>query len=142
MRREVRTLPHTKGERDVIALHNSYCQWTGFEITLTTDRVRMWSEWLRFKTPSFTAQDLQDVIGYLRAAIRRSERNEGALKFLNLIGKVDSFEEDLALARKWRRASSAQPRRSVSAVPVQRAEADDRTPEQRAADFRRQVTGE
>ena len=137
MRRDVRTLPLSAGEAEVIALHEHYTARTGFDIALTLDRQRMWREFIGYKTPAFTREDLSLVISYLRAHIARSERNEGALKFLNLIGKVDAFEEDLALARKWRKPGAVQARRTTAAPDVQ---ADERSPEERASSFRSQVT--
>lgn len=135
MRNEIRpSVPHSDLERLVIDLHMAYTRRTGFDITLTLDRQRMWREWISFREPAFTAADLELVIGYLRAHIARGERNDGALKFLNLIGRVDQFEEDLALARRWRKPQAA---RSTAAAPVQTHghESDDRTPEQRAAEW-------
>lgn len=137
MRNEVRpTVPHSDLEKQVLALHMAYEKRTGFQITLTLDRQRMWREWISFREPAFTADDLLHVIAYLRSEINFQKRNEGALKFLNLIGKVDQFEEDLALARRWKRPQAA--RSPVATTPqthVHGHETDDRTPEQRAAEW-------
>jgi len=144
MRNEVRTLAHTRGEALVMELHEHYCARTGFEITLTTDRVRMWNEWLGFKMPPFTKDDLSLVINYLRGEIRQTNwqkptRNIGALKFLNLIGQVDKFEEDLALARRARKSSTVQRTGTTAASAVQPEETDPRTAAERLSDWRKQM---
>ena len=80
-------------------LHALYCSMTGFEIELNFTRERIWGEWLAYRrNKPFDENDLRRVIGYIRQGIRKDERREGALKFTNLIGSPDRFEEDLSLA--------------------------------------------
>jgi hypothetical protein len=88
---------------DLKSLHDEYCSRTGMDIAFNMTRERVWQEWMAFnKEKPFTLDDLKTVIAYLRSKIRTGNRNDGALKFSNLIGSPDFFEEDLALARQWR----------------------------------------
>jgi hypothetical protein len=80
-------------------LHAAYVARTGYELAYNMARENGWREWCAFGEWKWTVSDLSRVIGYLKAKIRKGERNEGALKFANLIGRPDNFEEDLNLAR-------------------------------------------
>ena len=84
-------------------LHGLYCSLTGFTLRLDMLRESTWFEWLR---RGFTADDLQTMIRHLRREIRDGRRNPGALKFSNLIGQPDSFEEDLAAVRAILRSTA------------------------------------
>lgn len=81
-------------------LHGLYSRLTGFKLRLDMGREAVWFEWLR---RGFTADDLQALIRHLRSEIREGRRNPGALKFSNLIGQPDFFEEDLAVLRALNR---------------------------------------
>lgn len=85
-------------------LHALYGQLTGHVIAMNMDRERTWAEWLRYRrdTP-FTADDLRAVITHLQAGIKAERRQPASLKFRNLIGQPDFFEEDLAEARAVKR---------------------------------------
>lgn len=85
--------------QQIEALHELYVAQTRHAIFLNPDRERTWFEWLRFRQPPFTADDLRLVIEKLKRGIKDGSRNAGALKFRNLIGQPDYFEEDLAEAR-------------------------------------------
>lgn len=87
----------------VKALHKSYESRTGYTIRWNPHRERQWSEWCRWADWEWTDRELAIVIGYLRGKIAKGERNDGALKFENLIGSPDRFEEDLNLANEARR---------------------------------------
>ena len=99
---------------DIPTLHKLYCQLTGLILRLDMDRERMWFEWCR---RGFTADDLCAVIAHIRQGIKTGKRNPGALKFSNLIGNLDYFEEDLALIRATRRT----PRPELGRAAVLRA---------------------
>jgi hypothetical protein len=86
-------------------LHSAYEARTGYAIRLNMYRERQWAEWLRWSEHTWTEADLARVIGYLRSKISKGERNEGALKFDNLIGSPDKFEEDLNLAKEASRGT-------------------------------------
>lgn len=80
------------------ALHAAYEARTGYKIALNMMRERQWAEWLKWADYAWTEAELARVIGYLRRKIAKGDRNDGALKFGNLIGQPDHFEEDLNLA--------------------------------------------
>lgn len=80
----------------VKGLHASYCRLTGMSLTLDMARESTWYWWQK---KGFTEGDLKLVVRYLQGQIRQQRRNPGALKFSNLIGQYDLFEEDLAMAR-------------------------------------------
>ncbi len=87
-------------------LHALYVQLTGLAIPLDMQRETIWFEWQR---RGHGEQELRDVVAHLRRGIREQRRNPGALKFRNLIGQPDYFEEDLAEARAAQRAFRARP---------------------------------
>lgn len=93
-------------------LHAFYVARTGYEIAYNMARENVWRDWCAFGNWAWTCEDLARVIGYLRTKIRKGERNEGALKFANLIGRPDNFEEDLNLAKEAARQSPFAGRRS------------------------------
>lgn len=82
------------------ALHAAYQARTGYTIRWNLHRERQWLEWSAWSEHTWGEQELARVISYLRAKISKGERNEGALKFDNLIGSPDRFEEDLNLAKE------------------------------------------
>jgi hypothetical protein len=96
---------------EIESLHRVYGEVTKEIVELTFDRERTWFEWMARK---FTEVDLRMVVRHLNAGIKQGKRNDGALKFSNLVGRPDLFEEDLAAARKVRGVSFA----SKPAAPV------------------------
>lgn len=94
------------GLKQIKQLHVEYCARTGFDILLNMSRENTWKDWLFYnRDQPFTVEDLKLVIAYLRAKIRAGERNDGALRFRNLIGNPDYFEEDLEQAKAWRKSN-------------------------------------
>lgn len=88
----------TTTESEIAALHEAYCKLTGQEgLPLRFDRQRWWYDWCRC---GFTLDDLKLVVRYLKKGIADRRRNQGALKFSNLIVQADKFEEDLFEARR------------------------------------------
>ncbi len=79
-------------------LHATYEARSGYAITLNMQRENAWRDWCQFGDWKWTPEDLTRVILYLKAKIQTGDRNVGALKFGNLIGHPDKFEEDLQLA--------------------------------------------
>lgn len=98
-------------------LHDTYIARTGLEIVLNMARERLWADWLTWSSDTWTPDDLTLTIRYLKTEIAKGNRNEGALKFSNLIGNPERFEEDLALARKDHRHDPYRPRRT-NAAPI------------------------
>ena len=94
-------------------LHKLYGQLTGLLIPLDMQRESMWFEWQR---RGHGELELREVVAHLQRGIREQRRNVGALKFRNLIGSPDYFEEDLAEARANRRAAAAKPSPPLASV--------------------------
>jgi hypothetical protein len=83
---------------EVEKLHSVFCEITGQQgLSLRFDRLRGWHEWIQC---GWGEEDLRLVVRYLRRAIAEDKRNPGALKWSNLIGQPDRFEEDLYEARR------------------------------------------
>lgn len=110
----------TDPPKHVRDLHAHYCARSGIGIMYNMFRENTWKEWLQFCAWAWGKDEISMVIFYLREEIGRQKRNEGALKFSNLIGDPVKFEEDLGLARKdgRARASIAKPKAPTPAAPV------------------------
>lgn len=105
---------------DIPALHRAYVNLTGLDVALNMDRERVWFDWLHYRRDDpFTATDLGLVIAHLRRGIRDEKRNPGALRFRNLIGNPDEFDEERAAARKAA-AVAAKPRPPASVAETVR----------------------
>jgi hypothetical protein len=96
----------TDTRQKIEALHHLYGQLTRLVIPLDMQREVMWFEWQR---RGHGERELREVVAHLQRGIREHKRNPGALKFRNLIGMPDYFEEDLAEARAAHRAYQARP---------------------------------
>lgn len=104
-------IPKDKG-KEIEAFHELYQKLTGYsEIALDMARERQWFEWLQYgithQNP-FTHDDFKLVVKLIREGIANAKsnqgaykRNQGALKFDNLIGDPGRFEQDLAQARSF-----------------------------------------
>jgi hypothetical protein len=103
----------TDTRQRIEALHKMYGQLTGLLIPLDMQRETMWFEWQR---RGHGEAELREVVAHLRRGIREQKRNPGALKFRNLIGMPDYFEEDLAEARAAHRAFKARPQGQLASV--------------------------
>ncbi len=110
-------------ESEIQALHEAYCKLTEqIGLPLRFDRQRMWYDWCM---AGFTLDDLKTVIRYIKRGLNDRRRNQGALKFSNLIAQPDKFEEDFFEARRV--LGIRKPRPTYIQV------------EQRIGDIRRQV---
>lgn len=103
------------------ALHASYESRTGYSIRYNMHRERQWLDWCEWAGWDWTERDLAIVIGYLRSKISKGDRNEGALKFENLIGSPDRFEEDLNLANEARKGAPAWRPKTTAPAPAKSA---------------------
>lgn len=99
----------------IAALHRVYRELTGLEIRLDMERERVWFEWTR---AGFGEADLRTVVHYLRRGIRENWRRPGALKFTNLIGQPDKFEEDLAEAKQFANGKARQAKPDAARASV------------------------
>lgn len=84
----------------ISSMHYHYRTLTGMDVGLDYWRERCWHEWL---AKGFRKDDLATVVAHIKKGIRENKRQMGALKFSNLIGNLDYFEEDLAVARAEKR---------------------------------------
>lgn len=91
-------------------LHACFCHETGAQLRLGIGEYTREAAWSRF-LKHFTKDDLRTVIRYLRKEISIGNRRPGALKFSNLIERLDGFEEDLQFAKGAER--NQQPRRNM-----------------------------
>lgn len=112
----------------VKALHAAYEARTGYKLVLNMMRERQWREWLMWSDYAWGETELARVIGYLRRKIAKGDRNDGALKFGNLIGQPDHFEEDLNLAVEEAAKSPFKPRRPEGGGPRAEAPAEEAAP--------------
>lgn len=121
------------------SLHARYCEITGFRIVLDWSRENAWGQWLAYgkRCGGWGEHELQMVVALIRKRIREQRRRPEALKFSNLIGNCDYFEEDLASAkaearipRKTERAKVlaavglSECKQSVARTPAQIMESD------------------
>lgn len=107
-------------------LHSQYEARTGYAVAYNMVRERSWWDWCVWSGWTWTTDDLSRVVGYLRAQIKQGKRNEGALKFSNLVGYPDRFEEDLNLAREAAKSAwGGKPRAKAAPVAVAVDEAQD-----------------
>lgn len=83
----------------ITAAHQQYCRLTNFNIPQRPENERAWLEYLR----THTIEELALVVRYLKSQVKHEKRNEGCLKFSNLVANLSRFEEDLAMANAWAR---------------------------------------
>lgn len=100
------------------ALHAAYQSRTGYTIRWNLHRERQWLDWSAWSAHTWDETELARVISYLRAKISKGERNEGALKFDNLIGSPDRFEEDLNLAQEAAKGTPIYRPKAKPAAPM------------------------
>jgi hypothetical protein len=87
---------------EIRELHERYKMLTGLVVPLDMHREYLWMEFLR---RGLTGQDLAVVVRAIRRGVAEGSRNRGALRFHNLIGQIDYFEEELAEAASQTRKS-------------------------------------
>lgn len=125
------------------ALHAEYQARTGYTIRWNMHRERQWCEWSAWSEHTWGTTELARVISYLRGKIAKSERNDGALKFDNLIGQPDRFEEDLNLALEAAKGAPHFRRKPTTPAPTPTTpEAAPYTGKEAAVNFRKLVEGQ
>lgn len=128
------------GLEQIKQLHVEYCSRTGFEILLNMARENTWKDWLFYnREQPFTVEDLKLVIAFLRSKIRANERNEGSLRFRNLIGNPDYFEEDLEQAKAWRKSNRGVFSAPMRTKPKAKEETVERASVEDLAAFKREA---
>ena len=106
-------------------LHYEYRRLTGFDLKLDFYRERVWWEWCQ---KGNDVEELCMVVNYLKDKIKKGERNPGSLRFHNLIGNVDFFEEDLSPARAHARKPKVDHGREAILKSTGRTESHDKPP--------------
>lgn len=91
--------PSSDVPQNIRDFHLLYQQLTQSELTLDFCRIDMWRTFIGYRKPPFTHDDLRLVVKRLNHQIKFQKRNPGSLKFRNIIGNPDYFEEDLSEAR-------------------------------------------
>lgn len=86
--------------------HEAYSQATNFRLPLNYDRIDWWE---RLAGQGVTLEDLKLVLRYLQFQIAKGKRFDGCLRFSNLIGYANRFDEELGLARAWARNAKPPP---------------------------------
>lgn len=78
-------------------LHKLYIDLTGINLPLPVSQYWIWEQ---FIARGHGEDQLRIVIKYLKRGISNQERRGGCLKFTNLLGDIDHFAEELAMAQK------------------------------------------
>lgn len=81
-------------------MHGAYCETVNFRITPTLERQR---ELEALISRGVTLKDFKLVLHSLGLKIDKGERNQGALRWSNLIWDASRFEEELAMAKAEQR---------------------------------------
>lgn len=86
---------------------------TGYNLPLTMQRIFSWDAWM---AKGYTGDDLCLVIRHIQFGIRKGTRQEGGLRFSNLIQDTERFGEELGMARaETRQRKHTTPRERVLA---------------------------
>lgn len=83
----------------VLKLHSTWNQLTGQRIPMGVCSYELEYGWLDFIKAGYTENDLQMVVRYLQAEIRKGDRKPAALRWSNCVKDVLRFAEELELAR-------------------------------------------
>ena len=113
-------------ESTIKDLHSCYCRVSGMEVPLTMQRMFTWEAWA---LPGHTIDDLRLVVEVLRRKIREGKNTLACLRFTNLIGDCERFQETLSEARAMSRA----PKVDSGRADVLKATGRSATPEQSEA---------
>lgn len=90
--------------------HRLYCVLTGREMPLTMPMIYQWQAW---KAHGWSETDLRLVVSHIKALIQAKRRFPESLRFYNVIGNCDMFQEHLSEARALSRRPPPTPRQAV-----------------------------
>ena len=79
-------------------LHAAWNRATGQHIPLGVCSYEIEHGWFTFLKAGYTVSDLELVVRYIQAEIRKGERKPAALRWSNCIGDILRFAEELELA--------------------------------------------
>lgn len=94
----------------ITKLHEKYCGLTGLRVPLTLGRIWNWEQWC---LKGYSEADLEVTIQFLQQKIKANRKTISCLKFSNLIGNTEWFDEDLAEARAIARQPRTTPREKI-----------------------------
>lgn len=83
-------------QASINSLHALFVRLTGREEVLTLSKIFIWECWM---IHGWNADDLTIAVEHIKKGIKAKRRNDGALKFHNLIANVENFSGDLSEAR-------------------------------------------
>lgn len=84
-------------------IHKLFCVSTGVELRIGIGEYNRERAWAEFLKQGFNSNDLVTVVNYLKKKIKEGDRNPGALRFSNLIERLELFEETLGMAKAEQR---------------------------------------
>lgn len=79
-------------------IHAAFCAATGFQLRMGLGEYTREAAWVRFLNAGFTKADMLLVVRHLKRKVHEGTRNIGALRFSNLVERLDSFEEERGMA--------------------------------------------
>ena len=101
----------TELDAKIQELHGTYCRLTRIDLPFN---MSFWLRWEQFiKTGGYTKADLELVIRYIGAHIKKGERRVESFRFYNLVGDLERFAEDLSFARAAARPATQSPRETI-----------------------------
>lgn len=92
-----------KVNEQIGALHAAYCEATGLDLVLTTQRMFAWEAWLEHGArakPAWGVDQIVNTIAFLHREIKNGDRRPACLRFVYLVENPANFEEELTLARR------------------------------------------
>ncbi len=88
-------------------IHRVYQTITNRDIPCTMQMHFQWSAW---KAQGWTVDDLRLVVQHIKEMIRQDRRRPESLRFHNLIGNTERFNEDISEARSLARIRPETPK--------------------------------
>ncbi len=91
-------------------IHRLYQTITNRDMPCTMAMHFQWNMW---KSKGWTSDDLVLVVNHIKGLIKEDRRRPESFRFMNLIGNVERFNEDLSEARAYARIPKRTPRQEV-----------------------------
>lgn len=114
---------------EVQRLHKIYCELTCHDYPLPVGRYYLWEN---FIARGYGEAELRIVINNMNRGIRNQERREGCLRLCNLLLDMDTFAEELAMARKVFRKKPAYSPQKAAVLRATGRHDEPATPEARS----------
>lgn len=97
-------------------LDHLYTSLTGFQFKVRGVCSPHQEGWFRFIKAGFTAADLTLTVRWIQRRIKEGKRDIGALRWSTLIGSIDRFDEEWAMAKSESRNTKPSPTPKEKAV--------------------------